>query len=342
VSDTTIVDRPSDTLVVRDPYFAPRASGASAPPPAIVLGAMNFGKRAPAKEAEAIVARAYERGVRLFDTANVYVDGESERILGRALKGKHDAMIATKVGLARAPDLGGKAEGLGPKRIWRGIEASLERLGRESIELYYLHAPDPMTPIEATLEALARPIERGQIRRWGVSNYASWQLVEIEHLCKEMRLLRPSVSQVLYNLLIRQLEIEYFGFTRKHPIHTTIYNPLAGGFLTGKHSRSGAIPKGSRFDGNSMYQRRYWSDGFFDVLERYRAVAEKEGLSLVELAYAWVAGREGVDSILVGPASVAHLDAALDAVAKPLSPEARRRIDGIHLAFVGTDARYAR
>jgi aryl-alcohol dehydrogenase-like predicted oxidoreductase len=319
-------------------YFAPRVDIDAAP---LVLGTMNFGKRTSARDADAIVARAWERGVRLYDTANVYGDGESERILGRALRGRVGALVATKVGLGKA-EASGKPEGLAPERIEKSIGRSLERLGVDAIDLYYLHAPDLATPIDRTLDALEILLQSGKVRRWGVSNYASWQVLDIFHRCDARSIPRPCVSQVIYNLLVRQLEIEWFAFAQAHPIHTTVYNPLAGGFLSGRHARGASIPKGSRFDGNAMYQRRYWSEPFFELLDRYRTVAEKESMTLVELAYAWVAGRRGVDSILAGPGSLEHLDAALDGIARPLSKEARRRIDGIHLGFVGTDARYAR
>jgi aryl-alcohol dehydrogenase-like predicted oxidoreductase len=147
---------------------------------------------------------------------------------------------------------------------------------------------------------------------------------------------------VLYNVLIRQLDIEYFRFARAHAVHSTIYNPLAGGLLSGKHARAPEPAKGSRFDKNALYQRRYWSDRFFDLVDAYGQIATSEGMTLVELAYAFLSGTPGVDSILVGPATIEHLDAAIDACAKAVSPEGRRKIDQIHKDFQGTDASYAR
>jgi aryl-alcohol dehydrogenase-like predicted oxidoreductase len=146
----------------------------------------------------------------------------------------------------------------------------------------------------------------------------------------------------MYNLLIREIDIEYAAFTRRYAIHTTVYNPLAGGLLTGRIERAAEPEKGSRFDKNRMYQGRYWSDRFFDLVEEYRAVARNEGMSLIDLSYAWLARREVVDSILVGPASIEHLDAALDGCRKAISPAASERIDAIHRAYLGTDAHYVR
>lgn len=303
------------------------------------VGVMNFGKRTPPPEAERVVRRAIERGLRVFDTANVYGGGESERILGRILgKDRKDVSIATKVGLAGMP---AKTEGLSGAVIAKAIDESLARLGTDYVDVYYLHAPDPNVPIEETLDAMKRVLDSGKARAWGVSNYASWQILQIDQLADARGMPRPAMSQVLYNVLIRQLEVEYFKFTREFPIHTTVYNPLAGGLLAGGHKRE-EIRKGSRFDNNGMYQRRYWSQRFFDWVEQIGAIAREEGLSLLELSYAWVANRPGVDSVLLGPGDVAQLDAGIDGTAKKLSTEAQKKVDDLAIAFAGTDAKYAR
>jgi aryl-alcohol dehydrogenase-like predicted oxidoreductase len=309
-------------------------------PVTIALGAMNFGKRTPAAEAERIVSRALERGVTFFDTANAYADGESERILGRSLRGGRDRVVlATKVGAAR---VSGKPEGLSRAAILRAIDESLRRLGTDCVDVYYLHVPDHGVPLAESLSAVEELVRAGKVRALGVSNYAAWQILDMMRLADEGASPRPAVSQVMYNLLIRQIEIEHVGFTRAHPIHTTVYNPLAGGLLSGRHARGASAEKGSRFDKNKLYLGRYWSERFFDLVEAYGAVAHDEGMSLVTLSYAWLAGREHVDSILVGPASVEHLDAALDACNEALSPSALERIDAIHRAYLGTDASYVR
>jgi aryl-alcohol dehydrogenase-like predicted oxidoreductase len=137
---------------------------------------------------------------------------------------------------------------------------------------------------------------------------------------------------VLYNLLVRQLDVEYFAFARAHPIHTTIYNPLAGGMLAA----------GRRFERLEMYKRRYWNTALLALAEKHRAVAVEHGLDLVTLAYAWVAQRPGVDSVLSGPGTVMHLDAAIDACARVLPPELLKRLDEVHREYLGTDASYAR
>jgi aryl-alcohol dehydrogenase-like predicted oxidoreductase len=318
------------------PYFSPR----SGPRALVTLGAMNFGKRTSPAESDRIMARAIERGVVFIDTANVYNDGESEKIVGKALRGRRQEIaVATKVGLART---GNKPEGLSRATIHAAVDASLARLGTDHVDLYYLHAPDPLTPIEETVDALAELLSSGKIKSIGVSNYASWQILEIMHLCDARKIARPAVSQVIYNLLVRQIEIEYLRFCKRYPLHTTVYNPLAGGMLTDRYRPGAEITAGSRFDKNRMYQKRYWSDRQLALAGEYRALAADAGMTLVELAYAWLAGAPGVDSILVGPGSVEHLDAALDAVEKDLPAEIRARASAIHEAFLGTDVTYAR
>jgi len=301
---------------------------------------MNFGNRTDPVESERIVRRALERGVRVFDTANSYNEGQSERILGRSLgRDRARIFLATKVGLGPVP---GKREGLSDEAMRSALEASLERLGTAYVDVYYLHVPDRSTPIERTIDAMKRLVDSGRVRAWGVSNYASWEVLEMNLLADARSLARPVACQMLYNAIHRQLDIEYFAFAKRYPVHTTTYNALAGGLLSGRHSFAGAPPAGSRFDGNAMYQRRYWTRTMFERTEQLAAVAREEGCSLVDLAYAWVASRSGVDSVLVGPASVAQLDQAIDATSRALSAGALARIDELAKEWLGSDTNYVR
>jgi aryl-alcohol dehydrogenase-like predicted oxidoreductase len=199
-----------------------------------------------------------------------------------------------------------------------------------------------LTPVEQTLDAMKREVDAGRVRAWGVSNYAAWQILEMNHLAAARSLAAPVVSQVLYNVLHRQLDIEYFAFTKRFPIHTTVFNPLAGGLLAGKYRRGEAPSPGSRFDDNALYQRRYYTPAMLERVEQLRAVAASEGMTMVALAYAWVAARPGVDSILVGPASVQQLDDAVEAVGHALSGAALARIDELSREWNGTDTSYVR
>jgi aryl-alcohol dehydrogenase-like predicted oxidoreductase len=309
-------------------------------PPALVLGAMNFGKRTPAPESERIVRRALERGILYYDTANSYNEGESEKILGRALgRDRSKVVVSTKAGIGVDPK---KREGLSPDAMERALTASLERMGADATDIYYLHIPDRSTPIEKTLEGMRALVASGRVRAWGICNYASWEILEMNRIAASIGLGAPIATQLLYSVVHRELEVEYFRYARAFPIHTMAYNALAGGLLTGRHKLEGDPERGSRFDKNAMYQRRYWTQEMFSRVEQLRAVAEAEGCSLVQLAYAWVASRSDVDSILVGPATVQHLDDAFEAIARPVSPGASKRLDQLARDWFGSDTHYVR
>jgi aryl-alcohol dehydrogenase-like predicted oxidoreductase len=319
-------------------------------PALLALGTMNFGKRTPEAEALRIIDRALDKGAVLLDTANAYTDGESERIVGRALRGRRGAaLIATKVGLLRFGGelsglirVGGRSEGLSRPRILQACDESLERLGTDYIDIYYLHAPDRETPIEESLSAIAELLRVGKIRAWAVSNYGAWQVLEMLSWCDREGVPRPVMAQQMYNLLVRQLDVEYLAFAQKYRLATAVYNPLAGGLLAGRHTPGEPPPAGSRFDANPMYQRRYWTERLHAQVEDYRVLASALGVGLITLAYAWLASRSGVDSILVGPGTEAHLDDALAGAALRLDAETRSRIDDLHRTHRGTDATYVR
>ncbi len=306
----------------------------------IALGTMNFGKRTPEKEAREILDVAFERGVRLWDTANAYVQGESERIVGRAAKGRRESVyIATKVGFGTNV---GKPEGLSRARITAAIDESLSRLDTDYVDIYYLHVPDHGTPLEESVDAIAELLQKKKMRAWGVSNFASWQILQMMYLADERKIARPVISQQLYNLLIRQLDVEYWKFTKRFPIHTTVYNPLAGGMLTGRHHKDGSTFAGSRFDKNKLYQGRYTNDVMFDRVAELATIARAAGLSLVELSYAWLAQRSEVGSILVGPGTKSHLLDALSAIEKSVPGATLAELDLAWVRWMGTETTYAR
>lgn len=317
------------TDVAFDPgrWLSPKPPGA---PAALALGTMNFGKRTDERTSLELCARALDAGVHLFDTADVYGDGASERVVGKALRalGRDRVLLATKVGLLRRE---GRPEGLSPAAMKKAADESLTRLGTDRIDLYWLHAPDPSVPLADTVGAIDALVAAGKVRAWGLSNYAAWEILEARGHAR----VAPAAAQQIYNLLVRQLDVEYFRFAARHRVHTTVYNPLAGGLLA-RLSTAGA-----RFDKNAMYQRRYATKVMAARAEAYAALAAEVGLSPLALAYGFVAGHAGVDSVLLGPASHEHLEAAL-AACVPLPAEVRKRVDALALELDGTDARYAR
>ena len=308
--------------------------------PKVALGTMNFGKRTPEKEAREILDLAFERGVRLWDTANAYVGGESERIVGRAAKGRRESVqIATKVGFGVNA---GKPEGLSRARILAAMDESLLRLDTDYVDVYYLHVPDHGTPLEESLGAMAVLLEKKKARAWGVSNFASWQILQMMYLADARGMPRPVLSQQLYNLVIRQLDVEYWKFQKSFPIHTTVYNPLAGGLLTGRHHKDGSTFGGSRFDKNKLYQGRYTNEVMFARVAELQEIARAAGLSLIELSYAWLAQKPEVGSILVGPGTRAHLTDARSAVEKVVPGATLAELDLAWVRWMGTEATYAR
>lgn len=309
-------------------------------PARLFLGAMNFGKRTTEAESKAILKRALELGILHIDTANAYGEGISETIVGQALRGEREKVtIATKCGFGR---VAGKPEGLSKARIHEAIEQSLTRLGTDWVDVYYLHVPDHGTPIDETLDAIAELLEQKKILAWGVSNYAAWQVLEMMQKADARKMPRPIIAQQLYNVLLRQLDVEYLPFAREYAMHTTVYNPLAGGLLSGKHSRDGSTQRGSRFDKNRLYQGRYFTDAMFDRVDALADLARAENMSLLDLSYAWLAGAPGVDSILLGPASVKQLEEGVAACERGLSPEVRGLVDALYRMWLGTDTYYVR
>jgi len=282
----------------------------------ISMGAMTFGGQTSEEEAIRIVDRCMERGITFYDTANVYCQGQSEAMLGKALSGRrHQIVLATKVRgrMGEDPD----DEGLSRPAIRRAIDGSLKRLGTDYVDLYYLHQPDWGTRIEETLDAMEELVREGKIRYPAASNYAAWQMVQMLWHCADHGYVPPTVSQPMYNLLARGIEQEFLACCREFKIGIVAYSPLAGGLLTGKHRWNDAPAAGTRFDGNQMYLDRYWHSAYFDAQDAVSAVAGRAGMSTTELAFRWLFAQPVVDAVLLGASSLKQLDENLAACAGP-------------------------
>lgn len=298
------------------------------------LGTMNFGRRTPAREATRIVHAALERGVLVFDTANAYESGESERVLGEALRARPEpSIVVTKLGARRAE---GQPEGLAPSVLRRAALESRSRLARDALDVLLLHQPDPRTPLRETLGELSALMREGVVRAWGVSNFASWQILDAMHLAEGLELPRPRVAQQLYNLLVRELEVEYLPFARAFGIHTAVYNPLAGGLLRAELGSS-------RFRKNRLYVERYFTDRLRAEAAAYDAIARDAGLDLATLALRFLGANRDIDSVVLGPATLDQLEASLGAIeASPLDPAVVAACAAQHARYLGTTAHYAR
>ena len=283
------------------------------------FGTMTLGKPLDQAGTNEVIGRCLDAGINFFDTANMYNAGVAETLLGNALKGRRDKVVlASKVfyKVGDAPD----QQGLSRKAILRAIEESLERLQTDYLDVYYMHAPDHTVPVEESLETMDSLVRQGKVRYLASSNYAGWEVVEMLWLAKEHGWHAPYVSQPMYNLLARGIEQEYLPMCRQFGISTVVYNPLAGGLLTGKHNQE-VFTAGTRFDNNRLYQDRYWHTQDFHAVERLRAIACLAGRSLISLSLNWLQHHAAVDVIILGASSLAQLNDDLVAAAEGALPE---------------------
>ncbi len=308
----------------------------------LALGAMTFGGQVSEAEAIRMVDRCLEQGINFYDTANVYTQGQSEVILGKALKGRrHKVVLATKV----RGKVGDEPEDVGLKRpaIRRAIDDSLKRLGTDYVDLYYLHQPDWDTRIEETLTTMEDLVREGKVRYPAVSNYAAWQIVQMLWYCENHGCVPPTVSQLMYNLLARGIEQEYLAFCREYGIAVVAYNPLAGGLLTGKHLPENPPAAGTRFDGNQMYLDRYWHGVYFDAQRDVAAIANRASMSGVQLAFRWLLSQPLVDCVLLGATSMDQLQENLKACEGPaLDPAILKECDAVWEKLRGATPKYNR
>jgi aryl-alcohol dehydrogenase-like predicted oxidoreductase len=285
----------------------------------IALGCGNFGGigSAPAffgageseEEALALMDAAWELGVTLFDTADAYGGGRSERAVGRWMAERGERpVVATKVFHSVEGDPNDR--GLGRQRILRQIEGSLERLGLERVDLYLTHEPDPETPVEETLEALDALVRAGKVGAVGASNVSAAQLLEALRVSDEHGLARFEWVQNSYSLLERGDEKEVLPLCAEHGLGYTPFSPLAGGWLTGKYRRGEAYPAGSRMTLRPGPYAELEHERTFEGLEALDAAAQERGVDMATLALAWVLSHPLVTALVVGPRRPVHLEPA--------------------------------
>lgn len=297
---------------------------------AIGLGCNNFGRAGTATETlegtRVVLDAALEAGVTFLDTADVYGRefGLSETLMGEALEGRRDdVVLATKFGYADlAPGVLGGAKA-SRTAIRRSVEGSLRRLRTDWIDLYHLHTPDPSTPIDETLDALADLVREGKVRYVGHSNFSGWQIAEADYAAADVRFIS---SQNQYSLLARAAEREVLPAVDRFGLGLLPFFPLHNGLLTGKFSREGG-PEGSRI----MRQRPHlWRDAPWDALERYRAFCDERGVTMLEATFAWFLANPLVSSVIAGATSPEQVRAnAAAATAWAPSAEDIAEIDGI-------------
>jgi len=298
---------------------------------AICLGSMTYGSQVDEAEAINIIESALAAGVNFVDTADAYVDGRAEEIVGKALKGKRQSVVlATKVEHRVGP--GVNDVGLSRKHIIQGIEDSLRRLGTDYIDLYYTHKPDYDTPIEETLRALDDLVHQGKVRYIACSNFSAWQLCKALWVSDLHGLARFDCIQPPYNLLARDIECELLPLCASEGVGVCVFNPLAGGLLTGKYEPDKPPVKGTRYADEhlgQLYRDRYWSTANFDAVAGLSKIAKEHGRKLPQFALAWVLNNETITSAICGATSIKQLEENIGATEVKLTEEELTACDNI-------------
>lgn len=303
----------------------------------LTLGTMTFGWQCDDDTSFAIMDAALEAGITLFDTADVYPlgappdhVGRTETIVGQWLASRRaDVLLASKCFYPTGPRPW--HQGNGRHNIRRSIEGSLRRLGVDHLDLYQIHAWDPHTPIDETLGAMDDLVRRGLVRYVGCSNLLAYQVARSLGRSEVLGLCRFVSVQPRYNLLFREIERELLPLCQEESLAVIPYNPLAGGLLTGKHRRGEPTP-GTRFTlglAATRYQDRYWHDEMFDTVEQLRPLADEAGLTLTQLAVAWVLANPAITSPILGASTADQLTHAAEAIHHRLDDELKHRLDVI-------------
>ena len=293
------------------------------------LGCNNFGRRCDQAATTAVVEKALDSGVTLFDTADVYGPrGLSEEFLGVALKGKRrEAIIATKF-------MGPMGEGTlwsGASRryIFDAIDASLKRLDTDYVDLYQIHFPDVNTPIAETMRALDEVVRSGRARYVGCSNFAGWQVVEAQWVARSGHFSEFVSAQNQYNLLDRRIERELVPAANAYGLGVLPYFPLASGFLTGKYKQGEAPPEGTRLAAGGGMADRVLNEGNFETLQKLESFAESAGHTMLELAIGWLASQPHVASVISGATKPEQVEQNVAASEWKLNAEEMAKVNEI-------------
>lgn len=293
----------------------------------LCLGTMMFGRSTPEADSIEIIRHALENGINFVDTADAYAAGESERILGKALRdyGRQKVVVATKGFFPiDRDDVNGR--GLSRRHIVQACEDSLKRLGTDWIDLYQLHRPQSDIPIDETLRALDDLIRAGKVRYIGTSMFPAWKIVESLWAAKEFGLNRFVVDQSTYHLLDRTLEREVLPAAQSFGLGVITWGPLCGGLLTGKYRRDDVAAAGRWQGGKDNFDRPV-TERAFEIIESHTAHAGDLGITPSQLALAWNAAQPGVTSPIIGPRTMEQLVDNLGAAPVQLKPDDMARID---------------
>ncbi len=284
----------------------------------LALGTMTFGGWSDAATSEAVYRRCREAGITLFDCADVYNDGEAERLLGGFIADERDeVVVTTKAYFPTGP--GRNARGSSRYHLVRAVEASLRRLGTDRIDVFFLHRFDDATALDETLRAVEDLVGSGKILYPAVSNFSAWQTMKALGLAARDGLAPIVAAQPMYNLLKRQAEVEILPLAASEGIAVFPYSPIAGGLLSGKYGVDRRPPSGRVVD-NPMYATRYGAAWNYEAAEALTGLARELEVHPVSLAIAWVAAHPSVTAPLIGARSLEQLEPALAALDVPMTP----------------------
>ena len=279
----------------------------------LVLGTMTFGESVFRPQTDAFIDAFLDAGYDEMDTAYVYNDGTCERMLGEILpKLDRPYRIATKVN----PRITGK---LDADAAYMQIGESLKRLDLDSVDTVYLHFPDPNTPVESVLSAMADLHEQGKFKELGLSNFPAWMVADAWHICERRGWVKPTVFEGIYNPLTRKAETELNACLNRFGMRFYAYNPLAGGLLTGRYERFEDQPSDGRFTHRPNYQGRYWKKSYFYAVNLIKTAAERHGITVIDATYRWLAfhsmlnGARG-DAIIIGASKLNHLTQNIESI----------------------------
>ena len=302
------------------------------------LGTMAFGRWIDEKASVQILDTALDVGINLIDTANfygkgqdeqfLYGTGESEEIIGRALKGRRDKVVlATKVGLPMGKDI--NDAGLSKFHIMREVENSLQRLQTDYIDLYQVHRFDDQTPLEETLSTLTSLVNQGKVRYIGCSNYAAWQIAKANGVSNLHGLEHFVSSQSQYNLLSRELEDEVVPYCVSEKVGLLVYSPMARGMLSGKYTSHNDVPEGSRAARGEKLIQNYFKDENFGKVEAYKHVAIEHDVNLSQFSLAWILNQPAVTSAIIGASKPHHVTDASQISDWIWSDELKQRVNNL-------------
>ncbi|MFC4598257.1 aldo/keto reductase [Cohnella hongkongensis] len=298
---------------------------------ALGLGTNAFGKRADSDTSIKIIHEALDRGINFIDTANIYAGTESERIIGQALTGRRqEAVLATKAGLIK--DQGPNGRGSSRFHLQRELEASLQRLNTDYVDLYQIHTFDPHTPLEETLRTLDDFVSSGKVRYIGASNYAAWELMKALGISERRGYERFVSTQHCYSLADRTPENELIPLCLDQGIGIIPYFPLAGGILSGKYSLSDRAPAGSRAQTDPSFAR-FLADRNLELADRVGRLAADQGCSPSALSLAWLMAQPAVATVIVGATRADQLEDNLRSVELQMDDETVEKLDEISASF---------